>query len=70
MNCDCVNEMNRKLADKNVRIATAYRIVGPKMLMDLIVASEKIDTSNRKNTPLIIATFCPFCGGKIHEEMP
>jgi len=64
--CECVSEIEKALASKNVRFVMAMAMSPDmsKLTSKLMVATEKIDKKNRKPVPFVTATFCPFCGEK------
>jgi hypothetical protein len=64
--CDCVKKFDEALAPKNGRIAMAMQVTESMDLRArLCVATEKLDSSKRKPVPLVIASYCPFCGVKL-----
>lgn len=62
--CGCEQRMNDHLAKHNGKLAVATQCT---QSMDLIarlcVQTEKLDKSKRKAVPVVMASFCPFCGG-------
>lgn len=64
--CDCVNKFDEALAPKNGRIAMAMQVTESMDLRyRLCVSTEKLDSSKRKPVPLVMASYCPFCGVKL-----
>ena len=60
--CDCIDKVNRHLAEHNTRVSAALGIDDEmNMIGRLIVATEKID-KRKKESRTMTATFCPFCG--------
>lgn len=70
MTCNCITEMNAKLAPHNGRVAQAIRITADlgRMFSSTVIGTEKLDKSKRKPIPTLMATFCPFCGKRENEE--
>ena len=63
--CDCMKQVNEKLAAHNGRLATGFLIRGDMSIgMRLLMATEKLDATKRKKVPHVTAAFCPFCGEK------
>ncbi len=65
MACDCIKQMNAKLAEHNTRLCVTFgfpRDGGPSYTIPTLMV-EKINTRNREKV-LAIPTFCPFCGAK------
>lgn len=77
MACECIDIMNRRLAEKNSRLVTSlcwpYEIAedGSKSLgtsyQTASLTCEKIEPRKRDKLSAI-ATFCPFCGMRYVEE--
>lgn len=65
--CDCINEVNKKLAEKNLNT-----VIDVPFLMDddmnvsskrkASIVTAKADKSVRKKPVSLFAAFCPFCG--------
>ncbi len=69
MSCNCVEEVNQRIKDKNVRIGVGLTLIENKRLsVVVLVAAEKIDKKKRGRVPSLIATYCPFCGKKWEED--
>lgn len=64
--CGCVADINKKLADRNTRIAQGFCLSEDLSGADcvVIVATEKI-APHGKRPITVLATFCPFCGKRI-----
>lgn len=67
--CDCVANVNRKLADHEFGANTMLETntFGPPMAM---VATCKRDPSKRGKAKAMFATYCPFCGAKYANPQP
>ena len=63
--CDCMKQVNERLAERNAKLATTFQVTHDMGIkMRLLVATEKIDKAKRKPVPVVTASFCPFCGEK------
>ena len=70
MTCDCIDQMNAKLADKNTRLHVTFsfpRDGSPSQTFPLI-GTEKIETRKRGSACLAIPSYCPFCGVSYREQ--
>ena len=57
--CNCIAEVNEKLAERNGELSiTLWPVIRP------ILETNKVDTKMRVRPPMIVATYCPFCGTK------
>lgn len=67
--CDCGNELNKALGQKNGRLAVALQVTSSMGLRSrLCIATEKIDKTKRKPVPTVVANYCPFCGEKLADD--
>jgi hypothetical protein len=67
--CNCADDMNKMIADNNARLTTAFRVIdGHLIVIPTLIASEKIITSMRSKMPLIVPTYCPFCGVRYEKK--
>jgi hypothetical protein len=57
--CNCIDEVDAFLADRNARIMMP--IIGPQRPF---VETMKVDPAKRGRIPSMFASFCPFCGEK------
>ncbi len=65
MTCDCMKQVNEKLASHNARLATGFQMTADMGIkMRLLLATEKLDKKKRKPVPTVTASYCPFCGTK------
>jgi len=65
MTCDCMKQVNEKLASHNGRLATGFQMTADMGIkMRLLLATEKLDKKKRKPVPTVTASYCPFCGTK------
>ncbi len=58
--CNCIEEINKALADKNTSIEVNWLDEAAKA----IVSTVKIDTKKRGAPTCLFASYCPFCGCK------
>lgn len=58
--CDCIADVNKLLADHNGRLVCTYNLMSGRDYPKLTV--EKIESRKRGSAPLMIPSFCPFCG--------
>lgn len=61
--CDCVNQMNALLAEKNGRLESVLGFGNGGMSSHLHIGIEKINKRGQR-PPCVIPTYCPFCGEK------
>jgi hypothetical protein len=64
MACNCITEMDAKLADLNTRLVTSFgwrRQTGETFILPTI-GTEKLETRKRSKGVTVVPTFCPFCG--------
>lgn len=68
--CDCIQEINNKLAEAGLKqkVKHYFALSKPGMTIGsrIGVECERTDGSRKKLTA-IFASFCPFCGFKINE---
>lgn len=63
--CDCINKINKHLEPQNA-IITVNFFDEPQAFISL----SKRDKEKRGKLPLLLASFCPFCGEKYKEGTP
>ena len=64
MSCNCIEEMDAKLAGHNTKLRVTFgfpRDGSPCYTLPLI-DTEKVETRKRVGPALAIPSFCPFCG--------
>ena len=62
--CECVKTINEKLKPLNGRLAYGFTInceLSKMEVSDIIIETEKINSRGKK-PPIVLASFCPFCG--------
>lgn len=68
MACDCIAEMDAKLAEHNTRLCVTFgfpRDGSPSFTRPHIM-TEKINRRDRKSV-IAVPTYCPFCGKRYEE---
>lgn len=63
--CNCIAEMNQKLAEGGYNAAILTNLFGPQKAT---VDTYKPDEKKRGKPPIVIASYCPFCGEKYAFE--
>lgn len=58
--CDCITEVDHKLAEKNTQIAKA--LVFGSSEVRLMIATEVREKKRGARAATLFATYCPFCG--------
>lgn len=66
--CDCIGDVNAMLAEKNGRLETVLGFGGGALSGHLHIGVEKINKRDRTRPPLVIATYCPFCGERYADQ--
>lgn len=57
--CGCIADVNAKMAEHNAEVMmTWYPVARP------MIETVKRDPKKRGKPPLLVASFCPFCGVK------
>ena len=69
MNCNCLNDVDDKLREKNLRLAGIAWVM-PSFTVVVTIATEWVDDSKapkgqKRRPPKLHASHCPFCGVKI-----
>lgn len=64
MSCNCISEVNAKLSESNGELLMTFWPVSRPLL-----ETQKLDTKKRVRPPLVVPTFCPFCGEKYPEKV-
>lgn len=72
MKCDCINKIDNKLRDKNLRLV-GYAHVMPDFSIIPKLETEWIDPDRapkgqKRNPPSMFASHCPFCGEPVESR--
>ncbi|XAI96238.1 hypothetical protein [Microcystis phage Mae-JY29] len=63
MPCECIEQMDAKLADHNTKLSLTLGFTGEGTTFVLpTITTEKIEKRVRKGPAIAVPTFCPFCG--------
>ena len=62
--CDCVKKVNTALAEKNGRLSMTYIVSDDNSLSRVMVVKTERTDGKRAAAPLVVASYCPFCGEK------
>jgi hypothetical protein len=70
--CQCRERIDKRLAERNARIASGFTIdlTKPAASMSFappLIHLEKVDRKKRGTLPMLVASYCPFCGEKIPD---
>lgn len=63
MACTCIKDLNEKLAEHNAVLVTT--ILG--MPSVAVIGTVKLDSKKRGKPPVMLASFCPFCGAAYED---
>lgn len=71
MKCDCINEINEKLKEHNLRLS-GYAFMMPDFKAIITINTEWIDRDKapkgqKRNPTKMHASHCPFCGKEIER---
>jgi hypothetical protein len=69
--CNCIKAVNERLVFSNAKIAQGFTYNIELMTMDLsgpMIVLSRIDKSKRNKLPVLLATYCPFCGTKLDDK--
>jgi len=72
MNCDCINKIDDKLRQHNLRL-TGYAHMMPDFSIVPTLSTEWIDKDKaplgkKRNPPAMFASHCPFCGKPTEDK--
>lgn len=72
MNCDCVDKIDEKLAEKNLRLACTA-LSGEDYSLRVYLKADWIDRNkaprgDKNRPPNMYASHCPWCGVKIAKK--
>lgn len=74
MNCDCINKINEKLKEHNLKLC-GYAFVMPDFKAVITIQTEWIDANKapkgrKRNPTKMLASHCPFCGKEVEQQKP
>lgn len=64
MSCNCVKTISKELDERNGKLDLTYTMNGGEF--PTIMVSKK-DKKNRTRPPVVVPTYCPFCGKEYRE---
>lgn len=62
--CDCIKTTNAMLREHNCHLVSTM-FSKPEVV---VVETVKIDSKKRGKPPLVLASYCPFCGEKYSTQ--
>ena len=67
--CKCVAAIDKYLKPNNGRVDQIMQLVELKRTRNRIaIVTEKLNAKKRKPVPLVLASFCPWCGEKLKDD--
>lgn len=64
--CECITTVDKLLSEHNARLGVTFNMLTGKTYPKITV--EKLESKKRGSPPLMIPTFCPFCGAPYEPE--
>jgi hypothetical protein len=64
--CDCLEQVNKKLAPDNKEVGTNF-VFGKPFAELPMIPLRKIGSGRMKGARSMLPTFCPFCGVKYED---
>lgn len=65
--CDCVKKVNAALVAQNGRLSMTCIVLDDNSLSRAMVVKTERTDGKRAAAPLIVASYCPFCGEKAND---
>ena len=65
--CECRSIIDTNLKPSNARLAFGFMVSDTMNVSPPMIALEKINPKGKK-PPILVATYCPFCGDKYKES--
>lgn len=62
--CDCINLVNEKLKDRNLKLSSTFSFSG---LERVALVTTTLDPQRKKGPALMLPTYCPFCGERYEK---
>jgi len=74
MNCTCLEDIDKRLAEKNLKL-NGYAFVMPDFRIRFYISTGWVDRTKapkgkKNNPPYMFVSFCPFCGQPIEKDQP
>lgn len=72
MNCDCITQINKKLAEQNLELDVIFVNIMTTFDASLGIGTHWKDSNKKirgKKPTSILVTFCPFCGMKAEKKV-
>lgn len=74
MNCNCINEVDDKLREKNLKLV-GYAFIMPEFSARVQIATDWVSRNDapkgqKQRPPAMLASFCPFCGKAVQPPSP
>lgn len=63
--CNCRDAINDELAKHGGELLASLFCDPPRLF---VATTHRMDVKRKKKLPLVVATFCPFCGVRIPED--
>ncbi len=64
--CDCITTVDKLLAQRNAKLGVTFNLLTGQTFPKLEV--EKLEPRNKQKPPLMIPSYCPFCGEPYRRE--
>ena len=65
--CDCVKKVNDALAAQNGRLSMTHIVSDDNSLSGVMAVKTERADGKRAAAPLVVASYCPFCGEKAND---
>lgn len=63
--CNCLDQMNEALRPHGGEIMTSLFSEPPRLF---VTTTHLANVKRKRKLPLVVATYCPFCGVKVPED--
>lgn len=70
MACNCITNIDAKLAERNTRLTQAIVFGRRAELTTIMLQTEVIEKKRGAKPTSMFLTYCPFCGTKYEAEAP
>lgn len=65
--CNCIAEVNAKLAERNTKLTESIVISGGTMDLCLLICTEVVEKKRGAKALLVQPSHCPFCGERYRD---